>query len=263
MDIYSLSNDYPIFVLTGSPIQFSTDNKDCMKRILLILLTICLGIVVKMNAQSRLYPPRYLEPKSSSAKYHKIIDTRLLNGGDYTYFAFEILPSFSAESGCYYDDNNSVLVLRTANQSIWYSMLGGDGSLIKELSGKLIRSIKRVRVTEYRCSISKEAVLSFKRLFYAAVNSSSYLADGMGLDGTTYRLFGVGGVAEFWSPQDNESNCGKLEKFLYSLCAAVKNNNPQEIDNLIPLAEELTENFKSLYPEDLKEKGKRVEGIIC
>ncbi len=30
-DICSLSNDYPIFVLTGSPIQFSTDNKDCMK----------------------------------------------------------------------------------------------------------------------------------------------------------------------------------------------------------------------------------------
>lgn len=234
-----------------------------MKRILLILLTICLGIVVKMNAQSRLYPPRYPEPKSISAKYHRIIDTRLLNGGDYTYFAFEILPSFSAESGCYYDAKDSVIVLRSANQNIWDYMLGGDGSLFKELSGKLIRSFKRVGVTEYRCSISKEAVLSFKRLFYAAVNSSSYLAESMGLDGTTYRLFSMGGVAEFWSPQDNESNCGKLEKFLYSLCAAVKNNNPQEIDNLIPLAEEVTEKFKSLYPEDLKEKGKRVEGIIC
>ena len=30
-DICYRSNDYPIFVLTGSPIQFSTDNKDCMK----------------------------------------------------------------------------------------------------------------------------------------------------------------------------------------------------------------------------------------
>lgn len=30
-DICSLSNDYPIFVLTGATLQFSTDNKDCMK----------------------------------------------------------------------------------------------------------------------------------------------------------------------------------------------------------------------------------------
>ena len=252
-----LSSDYPIFVLTGSPIQFSTDNKDCMKRILLILLTICLGIVVKMNAQSRLYPPRYNVPKSISAKYHKKVDLRLLNVGEFTHFAFailpyfsSILPSISAEIGCYYDDKDSVLVL-------------------KELTKKLTRArgYKRVRVSDYRCSISKEAILCFKQLFFAAVESSSYLADekqeAFDADGEIYRLFDGVHIAEFGDSGDSESNCGKLEMFLYSLCAAVKNNNPQEIDNLIPLAEELTEKFKSLYPEDLKEKGKRVEGIIC
>lgn len=226
-----------------------------MKRIYLILLAFCFVMATEAKAQDRLYPPSYDEPESITGKYQDKVDKLLINAGNYTYFAFEIQPSFSAESGCYYDSNYSALILRTANSSIWDSKFGdNDSSFIKRLFRR-----KKVAVKEYRCPITEKTVKCFYNLFLAATKSSSYLAEPNGLDGTTYRIIAGSRVAECWSP-DKDSNCGKLVEILYSLSDAIKQNNPQAIESLIPMVEELTERFKSLYPEDLEDIWEAFEG---
>ncbi len=61
-------------------------------------------------------------------------------------------------------------------------------------------------------------------------------------------------MAEGFSPFDDYSNCGKLVEILNSISEAIIQNNQQALENLIPMAEELTERFKSLYPEKYKRK---------
>ena len=100
------------------------------------------------------------------------LDSLLLNNRKLNSFAFTIRPSFTGELGCYYE--NSELVLRIANKCIWYS--------------------KNIEINEYRCKISDEAANSINQLFFAAIFSSSYLAQPDGLDGETYELLVNGGI---------------------------------------------------------------------
>ena len=98
-----------------------------------------------------------------------------------------------------------------------------------------------------------EGVYGTTGLFYAAVFSSSYTAQGNGLDGVTYELLFDMGLftAEFWSPKQG-TNCHKLEEILERVCMAVKNNDPAAIDALEPDVVELTKIFKELFPKDVE-----------
>ncbi|MBQ2483241.1 MAG: hypothetical protein II511_05970, partial [Bacteroidales bacterium] len=153
---------------------------------------------------------------------------------------------------CYYDDSDSVLVLEVYKGTISNSLIGK----IKRLFGRVKY---KANIKKYRCPISPQATKCFRKLFLAAINSSSFLADGLGMDGERYRVyaerFGSIGcivMAEGFSPFDDYSNCGKLVEILNSISDAIEQNNPQAIENLIPMAEELTESFKSLYPEEYR-----------
>lgn len=218
-----------------------------MKQFLSSILIVLLGLSMDLNAQSRLFPSRNSMSDSISNIYHTKVDSLLLNGGVFNVFAFEIRPSFSGETGCYYDVKDSVLVLRTANQNIWYYK--GNNR-----SKKQRKHQKELVVSEYRCPISQEARQSFNRLFTAAVFSSSFLATPFGADGVTYEIRVRGGSysAECWSPK-KDSNCGQLVEFLAHLSEAIKGNDPQMIESLIPLADALSLLFEALYPEDVKE----------
>ena len=202
---------------------------------------------MNLNAQSRLFPSRNSMPNSILNSYYTKVDRLLLNEGVFNVFAFEIRPSFSGETGCYYDAKDSVLVLRTANQNIWYYK-GNNGSY-KQRN----RQIGLV-VLEYRCPISQEARQSFNRLFTAAVFSSSYLAEPNGADGVTYEIRVQGGryTASCWSPE-KDSNCGQIVELLTRLSDAIKNNDSKRIESLIPSADELSRKFEALYPDDVKE----------
>ena len=202
---------------------------------------------MNLNAQSRLFPSRNSMPNSILNSYYTKVDRLLLNEGVFNVFAFEIRPSFSGETGCYYDAKDSVLVLRTANQNIWYYK-GNNGSY-KQRN----RQIGLV-VLEYRCPISQEARQSFNRLFTAAVFSSSYLAEPNGADGVTYEIRVQGGryTACCWSPEKG-SNCGQIVELLTRLSDAIKNNDSKRIESLIPSADELSRKFEALYPDDVKE----------
>lgn len=216
-----------------------------VKRFKLSFLIVLFGLSMNLNAQSRLFPSRNSMPSSILNSYYTKVDSLLLNEGVFNVFAFEIKPSFSGETGCYYDAKDSVLVLRTANQNIWYYNNGSYKQRSRQIG---------LVVSEYRCPISQEARQSFNRLFTAAVFSSSFLAKPYGADGVTYeiRVRGGGYSAECWSPK-KDSNCGQLVEFLAHLSEAIKGNDPQMIESLIPLADALSLLFEALYPEDVKE----------
>lgn len=215
-----------------------------MKRILLILLAFCFVLTTEAKAQDRLYPLDY-----------SYDDCRYLNKNldNFTNFAFDIRPGWILSYRCcFFDASDSTIVLRNVNYFSDKSLLG----LIKKLFGK---TKFKTKVEEYRCSISPKATKCLRKLFLAAINSSSFLADGLGNDGERYRVYAerfgsIGSIvmAECFSPFDDSSNCGKLVEILYSISDAIKQNNPQAIENLIPMAEELTESFKSLYPEEYR-----------
>ena len=211
-----------------------------MKRLSFAFLIVLFGFTSGLNAQSRLYPSSNHRAKSIIESYYTRLDSLLLNGGDFNYFAFEIKPSFSGETGCYYDVKDSVLVLRTANQSIWYY--------------KQQKHQKKLKISEYRCPISQAARKSFNRLFSAAVFSSSFLAEPLGLDGVTYEIRVLGGMyaASCWSPKKG-SNCGQMVEFITNLSDAIKRNDFQKIECLISYADELSLKFEALYPEDVEE----------
>ena len=199
----------------------------------LILVILGLCFVIEASAQSRLYPKGRDSSKNSLTAYATRVDSLLLNNRKLNCFAFTIRPSFTGEQGCYYDKKSSELVLRIANKNIWYS--------------------KNIEIKEYRCKISDETAKSIEQLFYAAILSSSYLATPNGLDGETYELLVNGGyyTAECWSPKKN-TNCYKLVEILETLASATKENDHVAIENITPKIEELTKEFESLFPEDVK-----------
>ena len=218
-----------------------------MKRILFAFLIVLFGITSGLNAQSRLYPSSNRRTSSILNSYYTKVDSLLLNGGSINDFAFEIRPSFSGETGCYYDVKDSVLVLRTANQSIWYYGMNNGSFKQRKHQEKLV-------ISEYRCPISQVAKQSLKRLFTAAVFSSSFLAQPLGADGVTYEILIRGGAfaACCWSPEKG-SNCGQIVELLTRLSDAIKNNDSKRIESLIPSADELSRKFEALYPDDVKE----------
>lgn len=216
-----------------------------VKRFKLSFLIVLFWLSMNLNAQSRLFPSRNSMPNSILNSYYTKVDSLLLNEGVFNVFAFEIRPSFSGETGCYYDAKDSVLVLRTANQNIWYYNNGSYKQRSRQIG---------LVVSEYRCPISQEARQSFNRLFTAAVFSSSYLAEPIGADGVTYEIRVRGGsyTASCWSPTKG-SNCGQMVEFLTLLLDAIKRNDSKKVDGLIPSADELSRKFEALYPDDVKE----------
>ena len=218
-----------------------------MRIVLFSILIVSLGLCSEVYAQDRLYPvSRTVPALSLSARYYAKVDSLLLNNGAFSDFAFEIRPSFAAESGCYYDKRDSSLVLRISDRNIWYAILTKNGKK-QELPDD-------VRISEYHCSIPSATTKQLRHLFFAAVFSSSYSAEPLGTDGTVYELSVFGGrfSAACRSPHDN-SNCFKLTEILSSLVTAIKTNNPATIEDLTPTIEALAQQFEALIPDYNKE----------
>lgn len=204
------------------------------KRTLYFLLIILgLSFSIETNAQSRLYPKGRDHSKSSLNRYNAKIDSLLLNNRRLDLFAFTICGSFTGEQSCCYDNEKSELVLKVASKNLWYS--------------------KNADINEYRCKISRGTAKLLNELLTAAVFSSSYLAQPNGLDGVTYEILINRGyyTAQCWSPRKG-TNCYKLVEILEALASATKNGDQATAENLVPKIKELTEEFKKLYPEDVK-----------
>ena len=200
-----------------------------------------MGFASEIHAQSRLTPASALTAKYE-IKYRYYINKLLhQNDADFYYFAFEIRPSFHGESFCFYNIQKEEVVYRIAKKNIWYT----------RMKKNIFPFSNNVKVTEYRCPLSKDIAEHFKQLFKAAVNSSSFLAERIGCDGVSYQIYsGWCWSAECWSP-DERTNCGKLVRILEEITEYTKENKPKEIEKMIPEVDELCKTFEALYPEDL------------
>mgnify|MGYP003304991818 FL=1 len=132
-----------------------------MKRYIFSLIAVFMALC-NIDAQDRLYPARGSSPVLE--EYYSRRDSLLWNGYENRDYLFLVNPSFSAEWACYYDLADSVLVLRMADKNIWYSAYGKKG--------RKLETPAKVKVKEYRCPVSKEAMDKCNKLFFSAVMSS-------------------------------------------------------------------------------------------
>ncbi len=198
-----------------------------------------MGFASEIHAQSRLTPALATTSKCD-IKYRYYINKILhQNDADFYYFAFEIRPSFHGESFCFYNIQKEEVVYRIAKKNIWYT----------RMKKNIFPFSNSVKVTEYRCPLSKDIAEHFKQLFKAAVNSSSFLAERIGCDGVSYQIYnGSLWSARCWTP-DARTNCGKLVQILEEITEYTKENKPKEIEKMIPEVDELCKTFEALYPK--------------
>ena len=220
------------------------------KAIFFVLLVLGLGFSSVVDAQSRLVPTgRFTstDPDGDLSDYAAMVDDLLLPDYGKTRFAFVVNPAFSGESSCSYYGSTSELVLRVAEENIWFYYFGANSQYKPGIT-------RDVKVNEYRCCVPYKTAKSLYELFYAAVFSSSYTAKQDGLDGVSYELLFEKGLftAEFWSPKES-TNCHKLEEILEKVCVAVKENDASTINALVPAVTELTKTFKDLFPKDIED----------
>lgn len=187
-----------------------------IKRIALSFLFVFVGGLMRAQAQSRLTPGSLVEygGKGVLANYYNKIDSLLLPSSYYK-FAHIVLPSFSPEYSLFGTKDNT-LILRKAEQNIWYNYLEN----------------KNVSIKEYQLQVSPEIFDTISNLIESAVLTSSYLYDELGNDGTTFVFISGRYSAKCWSPAP-KSNCGKLVAITDTICKAVEQNDSTLIeDNL-------------------------------
>lgn len=215
-----------------------------MKHVLFILLFI--GVFFyNLDAQSRLCPVSRLS--TIHDEYYEKCESMLLESDrrGSNDFTVVIRPSFSPESACFYDEKDSVFVYNVADKPIYYCY----NFAYNPSKRKHMKPRGKVTIIRYQCPVSRETAKHFTRLFTAAVLSSSYLAQSLGLDGTTYELsIRNSYYAECWSPQ--EGNCYELVEILHHLADAIKSNDSSAIEKMIPEVEALCQTFEGLYPDD-------------
>ena len=88
------------------------------------LIILGISFSIESKAQNRLYPTGRDNSQSTLNQYKAIKDSLLLNNRELDDFAFTINSSFYGQTGCYYDKSTSEIVLKTANDNIWYFYYG-------------------------------------------------------------------------------------------------------------------------------------------
>lgn len=106
----------------------------------------------------------------------------------------------------------------------------------------------REKVKSYRCTIPSETFLELSVLITNAVYASAPGSIVFGADGVFYEfLDGESLSAECWWPSlESDSNCGRLVSLIQKLQNAVRDNDPESIEELRPEIKSLTEVFDKL-----------------
>ena len=106
----------------------------------------------------------------------------------------------------------------------------------------------REKVKTYRCTISSDTFLELSELITNAVYASAPGSIVFGADGVFYEfLDGESLSAECWWPSlESDSNCGRLVSLFQKLQNAVRDNDPESIEELRPEIKSLTEVFDKI-----------------
>lgn len=106
---------------------------------------------------------------------------------------------------------------------------------------------KKTKADSTEIKTDRATALAFSDLIEHAVMTSMYIGKRIGFDGTRYFFCSSHNIATTWSPVGNSK---KLTDILEKAMGAVRNHNADELKDLLPEVQSLTEEFKKLYPED-------------
>lgn len=196
-----------------------------MKRFILFVAIICIAFSTK--AQKRLQPMSLLTEQSWE-KYYK---------GWWREDATQQMlkfPSLMAAPSALYIYCNSENDTRLMVRQIVLNKEAGPNE-------------KKTKADSTEIKTDRATALAFSDLIEHAVMTSMYIGERIGFDGTTYFFSSSYNIATTWSPVGNSK---KLTDILAKAMAAVLNHNEDELKDLLPEVESLTEEFKKLYPED-------------
>jgi len=236
-----------------------------MKRFLFLALVL---FAIAAKAQDR--PDVLVTSKYFKRGYIGLVERMLLPQSEdaltYGYTGFLYTPSWSGEQSVYLertDKGKYQLVMRQAEENIWYAarniMIHYEDEVIdfgdhtttfaREVSnGVGWNEVKLdMKVDEQALEITYEQASVLSGLFKMAVFSSSPTAQYFGVDGETTLFFYNGYAAECWSP-----DAGKLKRLVdisNTIKKAITNNDNAAIQDILPEARTLTQEFRELIPD--------------
>lgn len=219
-------------------------------RIRIAGLFMLLAIVwVPMVGQNRLVPDVSIDDAGGDdphGAYMAVVKDYLLHGqlddwDNYPLFIFSSCPSFTGEYVLTATPNDNVLTLTQAKENLWYHF--ND-----EIESKSKIKYSPELVTSYYMQVPDSVMDMLQMLVESAIETSSYLFEKRGYDGTTYCFESSRNAAKCWSPN---GRCGELVRIFDQCCRAVMNNELDSITVLMPRCREMTASFRMDYPSDL------------
>lgn len=219
-------------------------------RIRIAGLFMLLAIVwVPMVGQNRLVPDVPIDDAGGDdphGAYVAMVKEYLLNGqlddwDNYPLFIFSSRPSFTGEYVLTGTRKGNVLTLTQAKENLWYQF---NDQLESKLSIEYLPQL----VTSFQMQVPDSVMDMLQMLVESAIETSSYLFEKRGYDGTTYCFESARNAAKCWSPN---GRCGELVRIFDQCCRAVMNNELDSITVLMPRCREMTASFRMDYPSDL------------
>lgn len=218
-------------------------------RIRIAGLFMLLAIVwVPMVGQNRLVPDVSIDDAGGDihGAYMAVVKDHLLHGqlddwGNYPLFIYMSRPSFTGEYVLTGAREGNVLTLTQAKENLWYHF---NDEIESESKIKYSPEL----VTSYYVQVPDSVMDMLQMLVESAIETSSYLFEKRGYDGTTYCFESARNAAKCWSPN---GRCGELVRIFDQCCRAVMNNELDSITVLMPRCREMTASFRMDYPIDL------------
>ena len=223
-------------------------NRKVIKYAIMAIIAI---VWVPMVGQNRLVPAVPIDDAGGDdphGAYMAMVKEYLLHyptgdSGGYPSFFYMSLPAGSSEYALTFTDDGNVLTLTQAKENLWYHFRPYD-KIESEIKIKYSPEL----VTSYYVQVPDSVMDMLQMLVESAIETSSYLFEKRGYDGTTYCFESSGIAAECWSPN---GRCGELVRIFDQCCRAVMNNELDSITVLMPRCREMTASFRMDYPIDL------------
>ena len=204
-----------------------------MKRLIYILPLMLLPVLTM--AQDCLSPKCEYGNLYSNVYRAIVLDT-LRPHSQIANFTYVVRPSFKPEYGLIYNKFNHTLVyseVSSEQDNIWYAWTAG----------------KTYQVTRWSLEIKSNTGDALQSLLRTAIATAvapkkdPEIPCG-GEDGTTYQFIANTYTAECWSP--GGGNAAALVRLMDSVCKAVKEQNGEQIQSLLPEIRRLTAAFDKL-----------------
>ena len=168
-----------------------------------------------MVGQNRLVPDVSIDDAGGDihGAYMAVVKDHLLHGqlddwGNYPLFIYMSRPSFTGEYVLTGAREGNVLTLTQAKENLWYHF---NDEIESESKIKYSPEL----VTSYYMQVPDSVMNMLQMLVESAIETSSYLFEKRGYDGTTYCFESARNAAKCWSPN---GRCGELVR-IFDQCS--------------------------------------------